>query len=83
VSGGSANPGEILVAFDAADLALREVPGSATAVVYAVLRAVGVPRVDSRGEVFAVDLDTFAAQGSRTRAEILAVERRWHAGDLP
>jgi len=78
---GTATPGEVLIAFDAAALAMRGFPGSATAVTYAVLRAVGIVRVDTHGEPFSIDLDLITAQGARTRDEILAVERRWHAGD--
>jgi hypothetical protein len=83
MSGATAGPGEILVAFDAVELALREYPGSAGAATYAALRALGVVRVDSRGQAFPIDLDMITEQGDRSRAEILAVERRWHAGDYP
>lgn len=83
MSGATASPGEVLVAFDAVELALREEGGSATAATYAALRALGVVRVDSRGQAFSIDLDMIAEQGGRSRAEILAVERRWHAGDYP
>jgi hypothetical protein len=79
---GTATPGEILLAFDVADLAASVTGGSILAIVYATLRAVGVVRVDSGGEPFGIDLDMIAEQGV-DRSGVMAVERRWHAGDYP